>query len=553
MPKSLDEQAMAEYERGMQAVEADRLEEAMRHFDRAVELWSGFVPARIAQANLLIQTGRFDEGMTAMSRTAQEFPDDFLAQYAWGSMLLANGDPDAAADAFEQAADVVPDDAEMLLTIGDGLMSVEENARGIELFRRAVELAPKSAHARARLGRALVASAQFEQALPELEQAVKLDARNAEAWYVRGLALGAVDRFDDGVASMKHAITLDPDLHMAYIGLATAYEQTGSHDEALQTLGQVEKRIQDNPDVLYSLAQTYSAMQEFAKARKAVERVIAIDPEDTEARLLLSAIAMQLGDMETMTREIAYVQEHDPELLDEMAADAGLPPLGEMDEFEDEYEDEDEDYAADIDYGGVVGLFSRRRPVEPKLTVGNKGKPGTMYQLKISLLGFEPTIWRQVLVPSDFTLAKLHRVIQAVMGWEDSHLHDFTIGTESYTDTRARLEGRKNEAKVPLHQVAGSRGKFTYTYDFGDNWEVEVKVEKVLPPEKDRKYPVCLAGEMAGPPEDTGGVWGYADMLDVLDDPDHPEHEEYTEWLGEDYDPEEFDLEEINKRLARIK
>lgn len=221
-----------------------------------------------------------------------------------------------------------------------------------------------------------------------------------------------------------------------------------------------------------------------------------------------------------------------------------------MDEFDDEYEDED--YAADVDYGEGFGLFSRR-PAKPKLTVGNKGKPGAVYQLKISLLGFEPTIWREVLVPSDFTLAKLHRVIQAVMGWSNSHLHEFTIGTERYTDPRGGLEGAKNETKVPLHQVAGARGKFTYLYDFGDNWEVEVKVEKVLPLETGREYPVSLAGEMAGPPDDSGGVWGYADMLEALDDPDHPDHEEYAEWLGEDFDPEAFDLEEINRRLARIK
>ncbi|MHB9107931.1 MAG: IS1096 element passenger TnpR family protein [Armatimonadota bacterium] len=537
MPKSLDEQAMAEYERGMQAVEANRLNDAMRHFDRAVELWSGFVPARIAQANLLIQLQRFDEGMQAMSRIVQEFPDDFLAQYAWGSLLLANGDPDAAVGAFEEAADVVPDDPDLLLMLGDGFMSTEENERGIEMFRRAVALAPNSAHARAMLGRALVADEKAEAALPELERAITLDDRNVDAWYAKGLVQMSLERPEDAVAAFKRAIALDPDYTPSYLALVTVYEHSGRHDEALRAAAQAEARIHDDPELLYSIAQLYAGMQEFQKARELAERLIAVDPEDTEARLLLSAIAMQLGDMETVTREVAYVQQHDPELLNEMAANAGLPPLEEVDEFADE----------DFD------LFPSRRRVEPKLTVGTKGKPGTIYQLKISLLGFEPTIWREVLVPSDFTLAKLHRVIQTVMGWENSHLHEFTVGTVGYTDTRAGLEGRKNEAKVPLHQVAGSRGKFTYLYDFGDNWEVEIKVEKVLPPAKDQKYPICIAGEMAGPPEDTGGVWGYADMLQALEDTDDPEHEEYAEWLGEDYDPEAFDLEEINRRLAKIK
>lgn len=550
MPKSLDEQAMAEYERGMQAVEADRLDDAMRHFDRAIELWSGFVPARIAQANLLIQMKRFDEGMAAMSRIVQEFPDDFLAQYAWGSLLLANRDPDAAADAFEQAADVVPDDPELLLMIGDSFMSAEKNERGIELFRRAVALAPNSAHARAMLGRALVADEKAEEALPELERAIKLDDQNVDAWYARGLALMSLGRPEDAITAFKRTIALDPEYPPSYLALVTIYEERGRHDEALQTAAQAEKRAHDDPDMLYSIAQLYNGMQEFAKARTLVERVIAIDPEDSESRLMLAGLAMQLGDLETMTREIAYLQEHDPELLDEIAANAGMPPLEEA----DEYEDEDEDFAADALFGGKdFDFLPSRRPVEPKLTVGTKGKPGMIYQLRISLLGFEPAIWREVLVPSDFTLAKLHRVIQVVMGWEDDHMHEFTIGTVGYTDARARLEGRKNEAKVPLHQVAGSRGKFTYTYDFGDNWEIEIKVDKVLPPEEGRRYPVCIAGENAGPPEDSGGVWGYADRLDALENPDHPEHEETLEWLGEDYDPAAFDLEEINQRLARIK
>jgi len=546
MPKSLDQQAMAEYERGMKMIGEDRPEDALRHFDRAVEIWSGFVPARIARANALIQLERIDEGMDYIARTVEEFPDDFLALYGWGSLLIADGDYDAAVEALDRAAAVIPEEAELYLMLGDGFMMAEENERGIRMLRRAVELDPKSARAHALLGRALVTDQQFEEALPELERALKLDPRNTEAWYGKGLALASLNRPNEAIEAMKRTLAIDPDYNIAYVVLSTAYEQSGRHDEALKTAAQAEKHAHDDPSTLYSLAQLYSGLQQYPKARALAERVIAIDPEDTEARMLLAGIAVLQGDLNTATREITYVQKHDPELLDEMAEEASLAPFGAE-------EDDDEFAADDYLFGNDFDLFPSRRPAKPKLTVGNKGKPGMVYQLRIALTDFHPPIWREVLVPSDFTLVQLHRVIQVVMGWDDDHMHDFTIGTVRYAEPRARLEGTKNETRTPLHQVAGSRGKFYYQYDFGDSWEVEIKVEKVLPPAKDQRYPVCLAGENAGPPDDSGGVWGYAAMLDALKDPKNPEREEYLEWLGEDFDPAAFDLDEVNRKLARIK
>jgi len=546
MPKSLDQQAMAEYERGMNLTEEERHEEALRHFDRAIELHSGFIPARISRANALMQQGRIDEGMDYMERTAEEFPDDFLAQFGLGSLLLADGDYDAAVDAFERAAEVIPEVADFYLMLGDGFMQAEENERGIETFRRAVELAPKSAHAHSMLGRALVTDGQYIEALPVIELAIKFDSHNVDAWYVKGLALASLNRPDEAIEALKRALALNPDYIPVYIALATTYEQSGGHDEALTIAEQAERRVDDDTEDLYSVARLYSGLGEYSRARVVIERAIDIDPEDSEARVLLAGLAMQLGDNETAMREFLYVQENDPELLAEMAAEMGIPPFEDDDE-EDEFEEEDPLIDGDFDF------FPSRRPVEPKLTVGAAGKPGMIYQLRIELAEFEPAIWRQVLVPSDYTLAKLHRIIQVVMGWDDAHLHDFTIGTERYADPRAGLDRVHNEKKTPLHQVAGARGKFYYQYDFGDSWEVEVKVEKALPPAKDGHYPVCLAGENAGPPEDSGGIWSYAEMLDALETPNDPGREEALEWLGEDFDPSEFDPEEVNGRLAKIK
>jgi hypothetical protein len=94
-----------------------------------------------------------------------------------------------------------------------------------------------------------------------------------------------------------------------------------------------------------------------------------------------------------------------------------------------------------------------------------------------------------------------------------------------------------------------AKEKIIYEYDFGDSWEHEVILEKILPFDEKMKYPVCLAGEMNCPPEDCGGIWGYADMLEIVKQPDHEEYESYMEWLGDDFAPEDFDINEVNELL----
>jgi hypothetical protein len=181
-----------------------------------------------------------------------------------------------------------------------------------------------------------------------------------------------------------------------------------------------------------------------------------------------------------------------------------------------------------------------------------------VYQLKITLLGSQPPIWRRFQVPSDMNLAKLHQVIQYVMGWEDSHMHQFKVGKTyygtTYPDDFDGMPETKDERKARLQELAPRpKAKFVYEYDFGDSWEHEVVLEKILPPEPGTKYPVCSEGKRACPPEDCGGVWGYADLLDTIKDPNHPEHEDMLEWLGGEFDPEAFDVEAVNKALKRIR
>jgi hypothetical protein len=178
-----------------------------------------------------------------------------------------------------------------------------------------------------------------------------------------------------------------------------------------------------------------------------------------------------------------------------------------------------------------------------------------IYQIKVTLRNTKPPIWRRLLVPAGMTLDRLHRVLQTVMGWEDCHLHEFRIGEELFGPPAPDLWGMGgppvgSERTAKLSQVMGWEGaKARYTYDFGDNWEHEIGVEKVLPVEPGLKYPVCVAGELHGPPEDSGGVYGYYNLLLAFADPAHEDHADLCEWLGEGFDPEEFSVEEVNQKL----
>jgi hypothetical protein len=177
--------------------------------------------------------------------------------------------------------------------------------------------------------------------------------------------------------------------------------------------------------------------------------------------------------------------------------------------------------------------------------------------LKITLRELRPPVWRRVRVPADITLRRLHRVIQATMGWQDYHLHEFEIGDRRYgepdDDALPGDERTFNESNVKLGALVdrGAR-RFRYTYDFGDGWEHDVVVEKVEPLDAEQPCPALIKGERACPPEDCGGVYGYLRLLEVLADPADEEHAELREWAGEDFDPERLDLEAINRDLARL-
>lgn len=185
-------------------------------------------------------------------------------------------------------------------------------------------------------------------------------------------------------------------------------------------------------------------------------------------------------------------------------------------------------------------------------------KVTTIYQLKIVLQGIQPQIWRRIQVPADIDLHDLHVAIQAAMGWTNSHLHSFDFEGIGYTAhyeegdlEELRMEDERGVALSEL--ISAPKDAFTYDYDFGDSWEHIVTLEKVLSPIADTKYPLCLEGKRACPPEDCGGVYGYASLLKILRKPSHEDYQDMKTWVGRKFDPEAYDVESFGKNWRKIR
>jgi hypothetical protein len=181
-----------------------------------------------------------------------------------------------------------------------------------------------------------------------------------------------------------------------------------------------------------------------------------------------------------------------------------------------------------------------------------------VYQFKVTVKGIEPLIWRRIQT-KDCTLDKLHEHIQTAMGWTNSHLHQFEINGVRHGDPELIYEGWEDEEppvnsrRLKISKIVPTDGKrfsFDYEYDFGDGWEHEVLFEGCLRAEKGIRYPLCVEGERACPPEDVGGIFGYQEYLEALTDPKHERHEEFIEWGGH-FAPEKFDAKAAIKAMEK--
>ncbi len=180
-----------------------------------------------------------------------------------------------------------------------------------------------------------------------------------------------------------------------------------------------------------------------------------------------------------------------------------------------------------------------------------------IYQFKITLKDSHPPIWRRIQV-RDGTLDKLHGRIQTAMGWTNSHLNHFKIGDQYYGDPLLMDEnfeefGYEDSTTTKISAIVPRNGKrfhFEYEYDFGDSWWHDVLFEGCVRAEPGVRYPICVEGARACPPEDVGGIPGYAEYQQAMADPEHERHEEYMGWRGR-FDPEAFDADRATKRMRR--
>jgi hypothetical protein len=231
----------------------------------------------------------------------------------------------------------------------------------------------------------------------------------------------------------------------------------------------------------------------------------------------------------------------------------------------------DEDADGDGEGEGLFGLFSQMlsaslagdpalqpaAELPPARDVSSQG-PAPVYRLKISLRGAKPPIWRRLELPGDTSLAELHTVIQVAFNWHGGHLHAFETPYGDFGPPDAELDELAGEETVTLEQVApAEHSTIDYTYDFGDNWEHQIRVEKLGEPNPAVSYPRCTGGRRAAPPDDCGGIDSYHNLLATLADPADPEHAEALDWLGLDtateFDPASFDKNDVTACLPPLR
>lgn len=179
------------------------------------------------------------------------------------------------------------------------------------------------------------------------------------------------------------------------------------------------------------------------------------------------------------------------------------------------------------------------------------------YKLKVKLLNIKkPPVWRDILVSSEITFETLHEIIQIAMGWDSYHLHQFIVGdrrrgTYIGAEVGMGFEDMLDESSIGINQcLKNVKDKFWYEYDFGDGWEHEVTLLEILEVTDEQPIPFVIKGKGACPPEDCGGAWGYEELKEVIKNPKAEEYEQMMEWLGGDFDPMYFDIEEANASLA---
>ena len=176
----------------------------------------------------------------------------------------------------------------------------------------------------------------------------------------------------------------------------------------------------------------------------------------------------------------------------------------------------------------------------------------SLYELRVQLKDIQPPVWRDVRVPRDMTLDRLHEVLQMAMGWTNTHLYLFHAGGTDYGEPDEEWPKVQDSARITLEDIVTTAGpSFEYVYDMGDDWVHQLTVSGPVDAGGEDAVQ-CTGGAGACPPEDSGGPWRYQEILEAISDPKHEDHDMLLDWIGEDFDPEAFDVRDMNEALRSL-
>jgi len=442
------------------------------------------------------------------------------------------GREQAADIALTRARTMFLDDPDLLVTICGGFSAIGNLRETVNTAEMAVKADSSSVDAHRALGLARFALEDYPAAIDSFKTVTDLEPQDYLAYVYIGKCLAYMEEWEESLSAFQKAWFIDKKHPAVNIGRAVALFQLGRVRESAKAANLALKHISESPEDAYDLGILY--LDELNKPEKAIPAlVIAVldDPESDDCMYGLIEAVTRSKVSDSSRHVLNVLNEADPELGYNF-----LRALHQADSREDRPD-------------------SRQNPFAGTTPAT---KDGPVYQLRIDLEGASPPIWRRVLVPGYFTLADIHSIIQAVMDWEDLHLHEFNvngvrIGQIMNADDTWNNADYVNEFDVTMAEVAvASNGKFQYIYDFGDNWVHKIAIEKTLPYDKSVPYPICIGGKQAAPIEDSGGIRGYYLRLKAFADPDSAMHEETVEWLGEDFKPKAFDIDAINRKLEGI-
>ncbi len=531
---------------GITAMDEGRPQDALEAFRQSVQLDDTNPQVLVALGMAALMVGEFEEGLAAFQQVLAMYPDDLPALLGTGSALAVFGEMDEAISYLDRAEAVSSDEPEILATLAGTYMNIEEFERAQQVIDRGLKAAPKHPILLVLQGKLRFAQGFLDMAILPLREAIRQEPEMLEAHFVLGTVCLALERFQEADAEFTRTLEIDPQFFAAYTSKAITQYHLGHEKEAFEFIDRALAASGNDPNTRFLIGHFYWTIQRPQDALAQMKQAVELDSEFVPAYEAIIEIAQVVGD------DAAYEQAR--AMLEELDAEY----------FEDEEELSEEEIVDNILFSlQPPPIGTGAAPEKPAAKAKAKKaaqKPATndIYQLKITLKGFRPPIWRRIQVRGDITLEKLHRIIQASMGWIGGHLHDFHIGDMTYgvPDREDSFFGHHvhNEKSAYLSNVLPrEKMKMKYTYDFGDSWEHEILLEKIVPPVEGQQYPVCIKGKGACPPEDIGGVWGYAEFLEAIHDPSHPQYEEYREWIGDDFDPEAFDIDAVNARLKRMK